>query len=80
MKLLVAFLAVLETANGNAFGFGKNRLKNRHKTNVVTRNDHGQGVHNNNFHLLSSDDCDPVKSYFYNGGVIDNFASVNEQG
>ena len=81
MKLLVALGALVETARGNVLGFGTNRLRKQHETNSVTRNDHSHSVHNDNnkFHLLSSESCEPVKSYFYTGGVIDNFASLNEQ-
>ena len=80
MKFLLALLAFLKVANGNVFGFGRNRLKKQHQTNVVGRTEHGHSNSNNNFHLLSSDNCDPVESRYYKGGVIDNFAALNDQG
>ena len=86
MRLLVLSLLIWQCAGvANIGGFGVNRLKSRKDTfteKVTQVHRHYQQVRDHKHFVSvsdSSDDCLPVRSLYYNGSVLDNFASTDDQ-
>ncbi len=81
----IAFLVVCYLSTIHAFGFGVNRLKDSHSSFDDRMRRWKSGGNNdrrrNDLHLgaAKAASCGPVKSFFYRGGVIDNFASIDDQ-
>jgi hypothetical protein len=83
--ILLVLFVVCYVSTIHSFGFGVKRLKDSHSSRdkrmrrwKIDGNDDRQ---RNDLHLgaATATSCGPVKSFFYRGGVIDNFASIDDQ-